>query len=145
MPNGTVRLTSPGHPAAIVLYLTGAFIGVATIVGRTSAKSMTDIVGSDFVLVWAAIAAASGLLASAMGIIGRVEPPSQSRLRIELVSLAVLSLSYFWYEITLAVGNGFDVLITQALASAVFLGAGARAIEILFEVRRVRIEPKVGD
>ena len=146
MPDGTVRLTSPGHPAAVFTYLTGAFIGAITITGLAEAKSMTDIAGSDLVLVWASIATAAGLLAAAMGLIGRVEPPSQSRLRIELVSLAVLSLSYLWYEITLVVGNGISsVLITQGLATGIFLGAAARAVEILFEVRRVRIGPKVGE
>lgn len=146
MPDGTVRLTSPGHPAAVFTYLTGAFIGAITITGLAEAKSMTDIAGSDLVLVWASIATAAGLLAAAMGLIGRVEPPSQSRLRIELVSLAVLSLSYLWYEITLVVGNGISsVLITQGLATGIFLGSAARAVEILFEVRRVRIGPKVGE
>lgn len=146
MPDGTVRLTSPGHPAAVFTYLTGAFIGAITITGLAEAKSMTDIAGSDLVLVWASIATAAGLLAAAMGLIGRVEPPSQSRLRIELVSLAVLSLSYLWYEITLVVGNGISsVLITQGLATGIFLGSAARAVEILLEVRRVRIEPKVGE
>lgn len=146
MPDGTVRLTSPGHPAAVFTYLTGAFIGAITITGLAEAKSMTDIAGSDLVLVWASIATAAGLLAAAMGLIGRVEPPSQSRLRIELVSLAVLSLSYLWYEITLVVGNGISsVLITQGLATGIFLGSAARAVEILFEVRRVRIEQKVGE
>ena len=146
MPDGTVRLTSPGHPAAVFTYLTGAFIGAITITGLAEAKSMTDIAGSDLVLVWASIATAAGLLAAAMGLIGRVEPPSQSRLRIELVSLAVLSLSYLWYEITLVVGNGISsVLITQGLATGIFLGSAARAVEILFEVRRVRIEQRVGE
>lgn len=146
MPDRTVRLTSPGHPAAVFTYLTGAFIGAITITGLAEAKSMTDIAGSDLVLVWASIATAAGLLAAAMGLIGRVEPPSQSRLRIELVSLAVLSLSYLWYEITLVVGNGISsVLITQGLATGIFLGSAARAVEILLEVRRVRIEPKVGE
>lgn len=146
MPDRTVRLTSPGHPAAVFTYLTGAFIGAITITGLAEAKSMTDIAGSDLVLVWASIATAAGLLAAAMGLIGRVEPPSQSRLRIELVSLAVLSLSYLWYEITLVVGNGISsVLITQGLATGIFLGSAARAVEILFEVRRVRIEQKVGE
>lgn len=146
MPDVTVRLTSPGHPAAVFTYLTGAFIGAITITGLAEAKSMTDIAGSDLVLVWASIATAAGLLAAAMGLIGRVEPPSQSRLRIELVSLAVLSLSYLWYEITLVVGNGISsVLITQGLATGIFLGSAARAVEILLEVRRVRIGPKVGE
>lgn len=146
MPNGTVRLTSPGHPMAIAAWLTGSFVGAITIAGLASAKSMTSIIGADLVIAWGAIAAASGLLAAAMGLIGRVEPPSQSRLRIELTSLAVLSMSYLWYEITLVIGNGIsEVLITQGLATGIFIGSAARAIEILFEVRRVRIEPKVGE
>src|SRR5699024_2050481 len=146
MPDGTVRLTSPGHPAAVFTYLTGAFIGAITITGLAEAKSMTDIAGSDLVLVWASIATAAGLLAAAMGLIDRGEPPSYSRLRIEFVSSAVLSLSFLGYVITSVVCNALcSLLISYGLATGMFLGAAACAVEILFEVRRVRIGSKVGE
>lgn len=141
-----LRLTSSGHPTAIVVYLGASFIGVATIAGLTTVLSMTEIIGPDGVTVWSGITAVSGLVAAAVALVGRIDPPTESRLRIEWVSLTILFLSYLWYEITLVIGNGFgNVVVTQVLAHVIFLGCGARAVEVIAEIRRVRREPKLGD
>lgn len=142
----TIRLTSPGHPTALLVYLGASFVGVATIAGLTTVVSMTEILGSDGVIVWSGITAVAGLIAAAVALIGRIDSPTESRLKVELVSLTILFLSYLWYEITLVIGNGFgNVVVTQVLAHVIFLGCGARAIEVIAEIRRVRREPKLGD
>lgn len=141
-----IRLTSSGHPTAIFNYLGASFVGVATIAGLTTVISMTEILGKDGVTVWAGVTSVAGLIAAAIALIGRFDSPTESRLRIEWVSLTILFLSYLWYEITLVIGNGFgNVVVTQVLAHVIFLGCGARAIEIIIEIRRVRRGPKLGD
>lgn len=141
-----VRLTSPGHLAALALYLAGAFGGLITMLGLAEAKSMTDMVGIDFVQVWGGVTFVAGLLVASVAVIARFDLPSRSRLAIECMALAVLFLCWLWYEITLVYGNGFDkVLFTQNFVTWAFIGYVARAVEIPFEIRRVRVEPKVGE
>ena len=142
----TIRITSPGHPVAIALYIAGALGGFLTVTGLAEAKAMTGWVGLTVVQVWGSVAFLAGLLVAAISLIARFETPNRARLKIECVALAVLSVCWLWYEITLVHGNGIDqILFTQNFVTMSFLGYLIRAVEIPFDMRRVRSGPKVGE
>lgn len=135
----SVKITGSTHAFAVVIYACQACLGIEYIVGLAEAKAMTEMVGFPIVMVWALVLVLGGAFATIAALLAPNQLLTRQALVIEEVALIVVATASLWYEVTLALGNGFTVMTTQTQAVAVFAGSLARAVQVHRERRRIAV------
>lgn len=138
MPN-TLKITTTTHPAVLTMYGAQIVLGFLNMIGVQKAISMTEMFGAGVFNVWASFMLYSGIFA----LWGAVMAPLHKEqitaaLRIEMVGCIGIFVTQGFYEWTLASGLGMNSLQTQVMALSLAVAGLTRAIQIVFELKKVR-------
>lgn len=134
----TVRVTSSAHAFVVTAYAFAVINGMFFQSGLAVSRGLTDLLTSPGYIVWASLMILSGVgcLVSSL-LASRMANPSAA-LSVEFVSVVILAVCFGAYEWGLFIQSWDFAPTTQLLAICLALGGLARAIQIQFDLHRLR-------